>query len=189
LLEGAHGTIQSDGYGAYDQAAKQYALIHCGCFAHARRRFFEAIKALPKKEQEIPTAAHKAVRRIDELYKIEREAASLGDAERVAVRQEKAVPLLESLHAWASDLQQQTLASGKLGEALAYLLKQWPKLIRYAADGQVAIDTNVAENAIRPFALGRRNRMFADTVNGAKCRISSDWTHLISSEWDHPISG
>ena len=172
LLEGTHGTIQSDGYGAYDQVAKQYALIHCGCFAHARRRFFEAIKALPKKEQKVPTAAHEAVRRIDELYKIEREAAALSDAERLAVRQEKAVPLLESLHAWASELQQQTLASGKLGEALAYLLKQWPKLIRYAADGKVAIDTNVAENAIRPFALGRRNWLFADTVNGAKASAS-----------------
>jgi len=172
LLEGAHGTIQSDGYGAYDQVAKKYALIHCGCIAHARRRFFEAIKALPKKEQKSPTAAHEAVCRIDELYKIERETAKLSDEERLAERQEKAVPLLESLHAWASALQQQTLASGKLGEALAYLLKQWPKLIRYTQDGKVAIDTNVAENAIRPFALGRRNWMFADTVNGAKASAS-----------------
>jgi len=111
---------------------------------------------LPKKEQKSPTAAHEAVCRIDELYKIERETAKLSDDERLAERQEKAVPLLESLHAWASALQQQTLASGKLGEALAYLLKQWPKLIRYTQDGKVAIDTNVAENAIRPFALGRR---------------------------------
>jgi transposase len=92
----------------------------------------------------------------------------LSDAERAAVRREKAVPLLESLRAWATDLQVQTLPSGKLGEALAYLLKQWPKLIRYTGNGQVAIDTNLAENAIRPFALGRRNWMFADTVSGAK---------------------
>ena len=75
---------------------------------------------------------------------------------------------LESLHAWAIDLERQTLPSGKLGTALAYLLKQWPKLIRYTEDGKVAIDTNLAENAIRPFALGRRNWLFADTVNGAK---------------------
>ena len=168
LLEGAHGVIQSDGYSAYDQVAKQYGLMHCGCIAHARRKFFEAIKALPKKEQKSATAAHEAVRRIDELYKIEREASTLSDAERAAVRQEKALPLLESLRAWAADLELQTLPSGKLGKALAYLLKQWPKLIRYAEDGQVAIDTNLAENAIRPFALGRRNWLFADTVSGAK---------------------
>jgi transposase len=155
LLEGAHGVVQSDGYGAYDQVAKQYALVHCGCIAHARRKFFEAIKALPKKEQKSATAAHEAVRRIDELYKIERESSALSDAERAAVRQEKALPLLESLRAWAADLELQTLPSGKLGKALAYLLKQWPKLIRYTENGQVAIDTNLAENAIRPFAVER----------------------------------
>jgi len=168
LLEGAHGVIQSDGYSAYDQVAKHYGLVHCGCIAHARRKFFEAIKALPKSEQKSATAAHEAVRRIDELYKIEREASTLSDAERRAARQEKAIPILTSLHAWATDLERQTLPSGKLGAALAYLLKQWPKLVRYAEDGRVAIDTNLAENAIRPFALGRRNWLFADTVSGAK---------------------
>jgi len=98
LLEGAHGVIQSDGYGAYDQVAKHNGLVHCGCIAHARRKFFEAIKALPKKEQKTPTAAHEAVRRIDELYKIERESSALRETERTAARQEKAIPLLESLH-------------------------------------------------------------------------------------------
>ena len=168
LLEGTHGVIQSDGYSAYDQVAKLYGLVHCGCLAHARRKFFEAIKALPKKEQKSATAAHEAVRRIDELYKIERESSALSDAERAVVRQEKALPLLESLRIWATDLELQTLPSGKLGKALAYLLKQWPKLIRYTEDGKVAIDTNLAENAIRPFALGRRNWIFCDTVSGAK---------------------
>ena len=62
LLDGAHGTVQSDGHSAYDQVAKQYGLIHCGCLAHARRKFFEAIKALPKEVRNQPTAAHEAVR-------------------------------------------------------------------------------------------------------------------------------
>ena len=139
LLQGAYGTIQSDGYGAYDQVAQRYGLVHCGCLAHARRRFFEAIKALPKKEQKTATAAHEAVRRIDELYTIERETQALTEAERTAVRKAKSVPLLEALHTWASGLQHSTLPSGKLGEALAYLLKQWPKLVRYADDGQVEL--------------------------------------------------
>jgi transposase len=137
LLEGAHGTIQSDGHRAYDQVAKHYGLIHCGCIAHARRKFFEAIK-------------------------------TFSDAERAAVRKEKVAPLLESLNVWATSLMQGTLPSGKLGEALVYLRNQWPKLIRYVEDGQVAIDTNLAERAIRPFALGRRNWLFADTVSGAR---------------------
>jgi transposase len=168
LLEGAHGTVQSDGHSAYDQVAKQYGLIHCGCIAHARRKFFEAIKALPKEVRNQPTAAHEAVRRIDELYKIEREIGTFTDTERAAARKEQAAPLLESLSAWASSLVQDTLPSGKLGEALVYLRNQWPKLIRYVDDGQVAIDTNLAENAIRPFALGRRNWLFADTASGAR---------------------
>jgi transposase len=168
LLEGAHGTIQSDGHHAYDQVAKHYGLIHCGCIAHARRKFFEAIKALPKEVRDQPTAAHEAVRRIDELYKIEREIGIFSDTERAAVRKDKAAPLLESLHAWASSLVQGTLPSGKLGDALVYLRNQWPKLIRYVDDGQIAIDTNLAERAIRPFALGRRNWLFADTVSGAR---------------------
>ena len=172
LLEGASGYLQSDAYGAYDPVAKQYGLTHCGCMAHARRRFFEAIKALPKAEQKAATAAHEAVRRIDVLYDIEREAKGLSDAERTALRQQKAVPQLKALHEWASALVEQTLPSGKLGEALNYLLKQWPKLIRYVEDARLAIDTNLAENAIRPFALGRRNWLFADTVKGAKASAS-----------------
>jgi hypothetical protein len=124
--------------------------------AHARRKFFEAIKALPKEVRNHPTAAHEAVRRIDELYKIERDIGTFTDAERAAVRQDKAAPLLESLNAWASSQVQGTLPSGKLGEAFVYLRNQWPKLIRYVEDGKVAIDTNLAERAIRPFALGRR---------------------------------
>ena len=172
LLEGVSGYLQSDGHGAYDRVAKQYGLTHCGCFAHARRRFFEAIKALPKAEQKTPTAAHEAVQRIDELYAIEREAKGLSDAERTALRAQRAVPRLKALHEWASALVQYTLPSGKLGDALSYLLKQWPKLVRYVEDGRLAIDTNLAENAIRPFALGRRNWLFADTVKGAQASAS-----------------
>jgi transposase len=112
------------------------------------------------------------VRRIDALYAIEREAKALSDAERTALREKKSVPQLTALHAWASALVHETMLSGKLGDALDYLLKQWPKLIRYLEHGQLAIDTNVAENAIRPFALGRRNWLFADTVNGAKASAS-----------------
>jgi transposase len=168
LLEGCEGYVQSDGYGAYDGVAARLALTHVGCMAHARRRFFEAIKALPRAQQTSATAAHEAVRRIDALYTIERETKALDADERQRVRQQLAVPQLASLHAWAETLVRQTLPSGKLGEALGYLLAQWPKLVRYVEDPRLAIDTNLAENAIRPFALGRRNWLFADTAKGAR---------------------
>lgn len=179
LLDGACGYVQSDGYAAYDAAMASLKLTHVGCFAHARRHFFEAVKALPTSEQKKNTAAHEIVRRIDALYAIEREIKQLSDEERRQARQLRAVPLLESLHSFARSLQQETLNSGKLGEALAYLTKQWPKLIRYVDDGRLAIDTNLAENAIRPFALGRRNWLFADSTKGAKA--SAAWYSLVET--------
>jgi transposase len=168
LVEGCSGYLQSDGYQAYEGVSARAGLIHVGCFAHARRRFFEALKALPNAQRKQASAAHEAVRRIDALYLIERQIKDLSDEERVRIRADEAVPQLKSLHEWASKMQHETMPSGKLGEALGYLITQWPKLVRYVEDPRLAIDTNLAENAIRPFALGRRNWLFADTVKGAK---------------------
>jgi transposase len=168
LIEGCSGYLQSDGYQAYEGVSERAGLIHAGCFAHARRRFFEALKALPNAQRRQASAAHEAVRRIDALYLIERQIKDLGDEDRTRIRREEAVPQIASLHEWASKMQHETMPSGKLGEALGYLITQWPKLVRYVEDPRLAIDTNLAENAIRPFALGRRNWLFADTVKGAK---------------------
>jgi transposase len=168
LLEGCHGYVQSDGYAAYDGVAVRLKLTHAGCMAHARRRFFEAVEALPHSQRKQETAAHEMVRRIDALYTVEREIKTLTPEDRTNVRRERALPLLDKLIARACALQSETLSSGKLGEALAYLTRQWPKLARYVEDGRLEIDTNLAENAIRPFARGRRAWLFADTVSGAK---------------------
>ncbi len=168
LIEGCSGYLQSDGYQAYEGVSARAGLIHVGCFAHARRRFFEALKALPNAQRKQASAAHEAVRRIDALYLIERQIKDLDDDGRTRIRREEAAPQLASLHEWAGKMQHETMPSGKLGEALGYLITQWPKLVRYVEDPRLAIDTNLAENAIRPFALGRRNWLFADTVKGAK---------------------
>ena len=108
------------------------------------------------------------MRRIDALYLIERQTKNINDEERTRIRTEEAVPQLQSLHEWATKIQHETMPSSKLGEALGYLLTQWSKLVRYVEDPRLAIDNNLAENAIRPFALGRRNWLYADTVKGAK---------------------
>jgi transposase len=168
LIEGCSGYLQSDGYQAYEGASERAGLLHVGCFAHSRRRFFEALKALPNAQRKQASAAHEAVRRIDALYLIERQIKDLSDQERTRIRTEEAVPQLASLREWAGRMQHETMPSGKLGEALGYLITQWAKLVRYVEDPRLAIDTNLAENAIRPFALGRRNWLFADTVKGAK---------------------
>jgi hypothetical protein len=168
LIEGCRGYLQSDGYQAYEGVSQRAGLVHVGCFAHARRRFFEALKALPNAQRKLASTAQEAVRRIDALYLIERQIKDLNDEERTRIRTAEAVPKIASLHAWAAQMQHETMPSGKLGEALGYLLTQWPKLVRYVDDPRIAIDTNLAENAIRPFALGRRNWLFSDTVRGAK---------------------
>jgi transposase len=168
LIEGCSGYLQSDGYQAYEGVSARAGLIHVGCFAHARRRFFEALKALPNAQRKQASAAHEAVRRIDALYLIERQIKDLNDEGRTRIRRDEALPQLASLHEWANRMQHETMPSGKLGEALGYLITQWPKLVRYVEDPRLAIDTNLAENSIRPFALGRRNWLFADTVKGAK---------------------
>jgi transposase len=149
LIEGCSGYLQSDGYQAYEGVSERAGLLHVGCFAHARRRFFEALKALPNAQRKQASTAHEAVRRIDALYLIERQIKDLSDEERTRIRGEDAVPQLESLHEWASKMQHETMPSGKLGEALGYLITQWPKLVRYVEDPRLAIDTNLAENAHR----------------------------------------
>lgn len=111
LLEGATGYVQSDAYAVYDGVAMRLNLVHLACMAHARRRFFEAIQALPKPEQKRETLAHDIVRRIDALYAIEREIKSLSPEAHAAQRQQKAVPLLNALHDFARSLEQQTLPS------------------------------------------------------------------------------
>jgi transposase len=179
LIEGCSGYLQSDGYQVYEGVTERAGLTHVGCFAHARRRFFEALKALPNAQRHGAAAAQEAVRRIDALYLIERQIKDLSDEERTRIRQNEAIPQLAALHAWGSQMQHETMPSGKLGEALSYLLTQWPKLVRYVEDPRLAIDTNLAENAIRPFALGRRNWLFADTVKGA--RASATLYSLVST--------
>jgi transposase len=108
------------------------------------------------------------VRRIDALYLVERQIKDLSDEERTRIRGEEAALQVKSLHEWASKMQHETMPRADSGEALGCLTTQWPKLVRYVEDPRLALDTNLAENAIRPFALDRRNWLFADSVKGAK---------------------
>jgi hypothetical protein len=105
---------------------------------------------------------------IAKLYAIERSLAEAAPEERKRVREEKARPLLDKIRAWLDASLPSVPPQSLTGQALGYLHRQWPKLIRYLEDGRLPIDTNLVENAIRPFAVGRKNWLFADTVGGAK---------------------
>ncbi len=166
LLEGFSGTLQTDGYDGYNAAVIMNALTHLGCFAHARRKFTEAVKAQGKKKK--TSKAHHGLSSIQKLYKIEKAVRTATAAERFEYRQHHAQPVLTKLRAWLTQTLPQVPPKSATGKALQYLDNEWDKLIRYLDDGRYAIDNNLAENAIRPFVIGRKNWLFSHSVKGVK---------------------
>jgi len=167
LLEGYRGRLLTDGYEAYAGAAQALGLVHAGCWAHARRRFDEARKAQP----DTATHAQTALAFIRELYLIERTLwdrdRPMTPAERLAVRQQHSAPVIEGYYAWLEALAPSVLPQSRLGKAVQYALGQWPKLTVFLRDGELPLDNNRCENAIRPFVIGRKGWLFSDTVAGA----------------------
>lgn len=164
LLDGYQGYLQTDGYTAYRRILDTPGITGLGCWAHARRRFIKAQQAQPKGK---PSARLTQVLAwINKLYALERSWEDLPAEVRTEQRQAKAKPQLDKIHAWATkqDVPPQSL----LGKAVSYLLKEWPRLIIYLDDGRLNIDNNRVENAIRPFALGRKNWLFSQSVDGAE---------------------
>lgn len=155
-----------DGYAVYDALEKAHPEIRLvGCVAHARRKFFEADKAQGKKGRS--GKARVGLSLIQKLYGIEQSIKDKPAEEKQAIRKQRATPVLDELYAWALRSVDEVAPTSLTGKALAYLLGQWPKLIRYLKEGRLAIDNNATERAIRPFVIGRRNWLFADTPKGA----------------------
>ena len=171
LLGDFRGYLQTDGYSGYSKVQGSDTIVAVGCFAHARRKFDEAIKAQCKKATSAPGKGSKAIKGlhyIQRLYAIETLIKDQSCEERYRMRQAQAKPILDEMRAWLDKSLPQVIPQSALGKALHYLHTQWPKLIRYIDDGRLHIDNNLVENAIRPFALGRKNWLFSNTVKGAK---------------------
>jgi transposase len=173
LLEGFEGYLQTDGYEGYNAVCSAHGLTHVGCWAHARRKFDEALKAQRKSRKSAKRSAKQSkalqgLSFIQKLYRIERQIVEKPPDERHRIRQERSKPILVKLRGWLDASLGSVPPQSLTGKALGYLDKQWPKLIRYIEDGRLRIDTNLVENAIRPFVLGRKNWLFADTVRGAQ---------------------
>lgn len=167
LYDGARGALITDGYEVYAIVAQTYGLVHLGCWAHARRRFVEAEAALPKAARTSAQPAAQFIAAIGELYATETAARELGAEERLRLRDERSRPVLARIQTLLLAHLHSVLPGSLLGQALHYLSEQWPKLVRFVDDGSFPIDNNACENAIRPFVVGRRNWLFADTVGGA----------------------
>jgi transposase len=170
ILLGYQGYLQTDAYSAYEQFEKPGSLIILiGCMAHVRRNFVKVIDARGKGAKK-GGSAEIALEFIRKLYRIEKVAreGGLSPEETLALRKEKAEPILKEFKAWMIDLLPKTPPKGLLGKALSYALNHWSKLIRYLEDGRIPIDNNWAENAIRPFVVGRKGWLFSGHPNGAK---------------------
>jgi transposase len=166
ILQDYRGYLQTDAFSAYDGLDKQVRLV--GCFAHVRRNFVRVIEARGKGPKKTGSA-EVALDYIRKLYAIEKVARQLGlsPPELCDFRKEKAEGVLSELKAWIDNRVRLTPPKGLLGKALNYALNHWPKLIRYVEDGHITPDNNAAENAIRPFVIGRKNWLFAGHPNGA----------------------
>ena len=160
FLNDFNGYLQVDGYVGYEATAATLV----GCWAHARRLFIKAQTAQVKGKT---GKADWAINHIQKLYRIEKEIESKTADEKYRARQQHAKPLLEEYKAWLDKSALHVPPQITIGKAITYSLNQWPKLIRYIENGDLNIDNNRAERAIKPFVIGRKNWMFANTQNGA----------------------
>jgi len=181
-LDGFDGAVMVDGYAGYGAACQAHGITRLGCWAHARRKFFEAAKLQPKGKTGRPDQALALIAR---LYAVEQSAQELTPNERHALRQERSVPVIGQLKTWLEKTTSQVPPKTKLGQALHYLQAQWPALVRYLDDGRYPIDNNAIENAIRPFAIGRKNWLFSQTQAGA--RASANLYSLIETAKGHGL--
>lgn len=164
LLEGYQGYLMTDGYEGYNRVARTAGVEHMVCWAHARRGFVEAARVQPKGKR---GKADEAVDLIGQLYGIERGQRDATDGQRLLARQTHSAHVLGQLRAWLETHLPAVPARTALGAAMAYLHKYWGKLTRYIERGDLPIDNNRCENAIRPFVVGRKGWLFSDTPAGA----------------------
>lgn len=153
FLAGWRGHLMVDDYGGY-KALFSPAVTELGCFAHARRKFFELHQAQPH------PIAQQALARIGELYAIEAQGRDLGVEQRAMLRQREAQPRLVALREWLIATRLGVAEGSALAKAIDYSLKRWPALSRYASAGHLPIDNNPVENDIRPVAIGKKNWLF-----------------------------
>jgi transposase len=163
FLKNFSGYLHADGYDGYHDISDDVKVV--GCFAHARRKFDEAIKGLSKKDQTNSTAGI-GKQFCDKLFSLERDFTDLTTAERFQKRQELSKPVFDEFYKWVGTLNPPPKTG--LNTAIVYVRNQREYLGRYLEDGRLEISNNRAERSIKPFVIGRKNWLFANTPRGAK---------------------
>ena len=199
-LEGWTGIMQADAfagfYELYEARRKPGAVVEAACWAHSRRKFFELAKLA-----KAPVAVE-AVRRIDELFAIEREINGKPPDERKAVRQARSKPLVEALGLWLREQRAKLSAKSDTAKAIHYSLARWEAFTRFLDDSRVCLSNNAAERGLRCVAVGRKNWMFAGSDAGGRraaavntliqtCKLNNidpqAWlAHVLARLPDHP---
>ena len=169
LLHGFSGTLQADGYAGYNLVCKNENLNRIGCWDHVRRKFVEAEKAADKTgAKKVKTSkADVGISKMRKLYLIEKKIKHLEPAEKQRLRQELSIPVLNDFKQWLDKNVTKVVKKSLTRTAIEYALNQWSTLTGYCDDGHLNISNVLAENAIRPFAIGRKAWLFADTTRGA----------------------
>ncbi len=164
------GYLHSDGYQVYANLEKHRPIVSLGCWAHARRKFIDIVKASNK-----PGLASQAVKIIRKLYAIENRIRELAPHEKKEIREKEAKPILKEFERWLIKHKASVPSGTAIAGAIQYALNQWVYLTNYLKDGRCEIDNNRAERAIKPFVIGRKNWLFCNSVPGAKaaCNIYS----------------
>ncbi len=178
-LAGWTGVLQADAYGGYGKLyggeRKPAPIIEAACWAHARRKFFEladiegaARQRAQKKVAVIAPLALEAVRRMDELFAIEREVNGCPAAERLAVRSQRSAPIVAALEGWMRAERARLPGAAPVAKAMDYMLNRWPSFARFLGDGRVCMTNNSSERALRGLALGRKAWLFAGSNRGGQ---------------------
>lgn len=174
------GILQADAYGGYNElyapGRLPASVIEAGCFAHARRKFFELadVEAVARRKSRgertgmIYPIALEAVQRLDAVFEIERGINGKAADERVAVRQELSAPLMTDLHAWLTAQLAKLSRSHELAKACLYMLRRWDAFTRFLGDGRICITNNAAERALRCVPLGRKAWLFCGSDRGGQ---------------------
>lgn len=164
FLKEFKGYLQVDGYAGYE-GIPNIKLV--GCWAHARRNFVDALKAMPVKEHTTQTAAQEGLEFCNKLFAIERELLDFTPEKRYQGRFERSRPVLDAFLAWLKYQTPRVLPKSALGKAIQYCRNQWDKLECFMKDGRLELDNNRSERSIKPFVIGRKNWLFSNSSKGA----------------------
>nr|WP_231784174.1 IS66 family transposase [Lentibacillus sp. JNUCC-1] len=165
FLADFQGYLHVDGYAGYNSISN---VTPVGCWAHARRNFTEALKALPASAEKTSVKAKEGLAFCNKLFDIERDLKDVSPQERYEQRLERSQPVLEAFSAWLREQTPRVLPKSALGKAIKYCRNQWERLEGFLKDGRLEIDNNRAERSIKPFVLGRKNWLFSNTRKGAE---------------------